>query len=246
QVFLKTHGTAPPGFFLAEATGLEEIATTNTLDTPTVHRVSDHFLLMDYIPAVGRGSDYWEVLGHQLYRMHNDNKARQHNTEFGFTDNFCGLTPQINTPMADGYEFFTTFRLQTQAKRAFDSQKLAEADLQRIDAICNALPDLIPDQPPALVHGDLWSGNVIVNSSGQPTLIDPACYYGWAESDLAMTTLFGGFPDAFYRAYEQSGAVASDWRSRKDIYNLYHLLNHLNLFGSGYFTSVKDILKRFS
>ena len=108
------------------------------------------------------------------------------------------------------------------------------------------LPDLIPEQPASLIHGDLWSGNVIVGPQAEPVLVDPAAHFGWAEAELAMTILFGRFERAAYHAYEQVRALAPGYMQRAAIYNLYHLLNHLNLFGIGYLGRVQAVLKRYS
>jgi fructosamine-3-kinase len=107
------------------------------------------------------------------------------------------------------------------------------------------LPQLVPQQPASLLHGDLWSGNAISDRHGAPAIIDPAVYYGWAEAELAMTALFGAFAESFYQAYQEMRPLESGWRERFDIYNLYHLLNHLNLFGESYLGEVRAILRRY-
>ena len=122
---------------------------------------------------------------------------------------------------------------------------LEPRDLLQLEELLNKLNLLIPDQPASLLHGDLWSGNLITDNQGKPALIDPAVYFGWAEADLAMTDLFGRYPDAFYRAYEEINPLENGYRSRFPLYNLYHLLNHLNLFGRGYLPQIRQILSRF-
>jgi fructosamine-3-kinase len=119
------------------------------------------------------------------------------------------------------------------------------SELRRVERLCSRLAELIPPQPASLLHGDLWCGNVISDRTGSPAIIDPAVHFGWAEAELGMTALFGGFSEAFYRAYEQVRPLAQGWRERLEIYNLYHLLNHLNLFGSGYYDPVLSILRRY-
>lgn len=116
----------------------------------------------------------------------------------------------------------------------------------RVEKLCDRLPELIPEQPASLIHGDLWSGNAMFDSRGQPAIIDPAAHYGWAEAELAMTTLFGSFPDVFYRAYQEARPLEPDFRERFPIYNLYHLLNHVNLFGGGYLGQSLSILRRYA
>ncbi len=107
------------------------------------------------------------------------------------------------------------------------------------------LPELIPEQPASLIHGDLWSGNLISDNGGKPALIDPAVYYGWAEADLAMTELFGRYPEEFFKAYAEINPLEKGYRSRFPLYNIYHLLNHLNLFGKGYLSQIRSILDRY-
>ncbi len=147
--------------------------------------------------------------------------------------------------MEDGYAFFAEQRLIYQARLAFDSRLLDERETRRVAALAQRLPELIPEQPASLIHGDLWSGNAVTDSAGGPALIDPAAHYGWAEAELGMTSLFGGFPSRFYEAYDQDRSLQPGWRERLPLYNLYHLLNHLNLFGAGYLGQVRSILSRY-
>lgn len=239
EVFRK-HATARQ--VQAEAQGLYAIAATATLRTPAVIEVGDGELLTEKIEpgtATGRG---WEVLGSQLAAMH-----RIPQPCFGFVDdNFCGNTPQPNPRMDDGYAFFAEQRLLFQGRMAFDAGLLEPRDLQALEQLCRQLPGLVPEQAPALLHGDLWNGNVLFDPGGDPVVIDPACYWGWPEAELAMCALFGGFPEAFYRSWEKTAEPAAGWRGRLPLYQLYHLLNHLNLFGSGYYAGVSRVLQRFS
>ncbi len=166
---------------------------------------------------------------------------------FGFLrDNYCGPTPQINTQESSGVKFFTENRLRPQARMASQRRLLNDDDLKQIDRLAQELPELIPEQKPVLVHGDLWTGNILCTVDQRSALIDPACYWGWAESDLAMTCLFGGFDRAFYESYQSNIALLSDWKARIEIYNLYHLLNHLNLFGTSYYPAIKSTLNRYA
>ncbi|MBN1665608.1 MAG: fructosamine kinase family protein, partial [Anaerolineales bacterium] len=154
-------------------------------------------------------------------------------------------TPQPNPWQADGYRFFAEQRLLYQARLARRRNLIEAADLAQVEGLAARLPDLVPEQPAALLHGDLWTGNAASDSAGRPALIDPAAYYGWAEAELAMTTLFGSFPAEFYAAYEEARPLAPGYRGRFDLYNLYHLLNHVNLFGRGYLGQVQAILRRY-
>jgi protein-ribulosamine 3-kinase len=238
--FLKTNPGVPPDMFLREAEGLQTLRGAGPrVPTPLLHGAT--FILMEDLTGAAPAPEYWETLGRSLARLH----AHEGET-FGFDhDNYLGLTPQPNPRTPDGHVFFSDHRIRFQARRAAAAGRLETQDLARVDALLRHLNELIPVQPPSLIHGDLWSGNVIPGPDGDACLIDPACHYGWAEAELGMTSLFGGFPDAFYRAYEEARPLAPGWRERLPVYNLYHLLNHLNLFGSGYLNSVRAVLRTF-
>jgi fructosamine-3-kinase len=148
--------------------------------------------------------------------------------------------------MADGYRFFAEHRLGYQAQRAA-RRGLLDAPLEAaVQALCRRLPELIPTQQPALLHGDLWSGNHFAAADGGPVLVDPACHWGWPEAELAMMCLFGQAPDRFFSAYTEHRPLAPGWAQRQPLYNLYHLLNHLVLFGTGYLNPVAAILRPFA
>lgn len=239
--FIKTKQDAPEELFKSEAAGLEAIAKTETIQTPRVYCYGRQFLILEYLPPSTPGNRYWQLFGRQLAAMH-----QQHKPDFGFTlDNYCGVTPQPNPIMSNGHLFFAEHRLLHQMRLAFDQQRLSSKDVTDIEALCLRLDHLIPNQPACLLHGDLWSGNAHSDSRGNPVLIDPACYWGWAEADIAMTRLFGGFPEVFYRSYLKHHPLPPGWETRMDLYNLYHLLNHLNLFGAGYYSQVTQALKRY-
>ncbi len=242
RYFVKHHPRPPPGMFEAEAEGLTAMAATGAIRTPAVIARGEDFLLLELIAAGNPGGDFWRLLGRQLAVMHSHTAPA-----FGFhRDNYIGLTPQPNPRCDDGFLFFQKHRLGFQGRLARERGQLTNDELDRIERLATRLPELVPAQPASLLHGDLWGGNFLCARGGEPVLIDPATHYGWAEAELAFTTLFGGFEPDFYSAYEEAGAVAPDWRDRADLYNLYHLLNHLNLFGGGYHGSVVRVLKRFS
>jgi fructosamine-3-kinase len=240
--FLKTHENSPDGMYFSEGAGLRALAATKAICVPLVYTVDDDYLLLEYLSPAEKRSDYWQTLGTQLARLH------QHQADqFGFEiDNFCGLTPQPNPQMDNGYDFFAEHRLLYQARIAYDKKLIKRSLIDSLERICHRLPSLVPEQAPSLVHGDLWSGNIFVGPQGQPALIDPATYYGWAETELAMTTLFGGLDDTFYQAYVETNPLESGWKQRLPLYNLYHLLNHLNLFGSGYLAQVQATIRMFA
>ncbi len=239
--FLKHGQHLPSDMFSAEAQGLRAIASTNTVRTPEVIAATEEFLLLEFIETRAPGVDYWIKLGRQLATMHNHKAER-----FGFEcDNYCGATPQPNTWYADGHLFFAEQRLLYQGKLARDQGLLTTRDFHSIEQFCIRLAELIPHQPASLLHGDLWRGNQMCSSSGQPVLFDPACHYGWGEAELAMTMLFGGFGDDFYTAYQEIRPLESGWQTRSALYNLYHLLNHLNLFGKTYYQQVSAIIRQY-
>ena len=165
---------------------------------------------------------------------------------FGFeADNYIGASPQRNTPTADWLTFFRNCRLLPQfkmAERYFDpgTRRQCGRLLDRLDS------RLTEPEFPSLLHGDLWSGNAVCGPDGKAWILDPAAYVGHFEAELAMTELFGGYPPAFYEAYREVNPIDSGYRDRRDLYNLYHLLNHLNLFGGSYLSSVQRILDRYS
>ncbi|PID43896.1 MAG: ketosamine-3-kinase [Gammaproteobacteria bacterium] len=239
--FVKTHHSPPQHFFAREAEGIQAMANTGTLRCPEVCLVTDSMLVLNYIPPHRPGVGSWTKFGKLLARMHGQPASR-----FGFEhDNHCGLTRQINTWNTSGYAFFAESRLGYQAKMACDNKRITNRLRDKIEALGAKLEQLIPCQPPSLIHGDLWSGNVLFDHQGNAVLIDPACHFGWAEAELAMTSLFGGFPGEFYDAYENERPEVSGWRDRAPIYNLYHLLNHANLFGGSYPGQVESIVSRY-
>ncbi len=239
--FLKTNSHAPADMFAREAEGLDALAATHTLRVPEVHLVGADFLLLEDLQPAARAGDYWQALGRGLAQLHMHTSP-----QFGFAhDNYIGSTPQPNGWMADGYAFFAEHRLGYQATLAHSRGLLTAAEAAAVERLAARLPQLVPPQPASLLHSDLWAGNVIADAHGAPALIDPAAYYGWAEAELGMTALFGNFPAEFYAAYEAVRPLEPGWRGRLDLYNLYHLLNHLNLFGRSYYGQVMDVVRSY-
>lgn len=229
--------------FLAEADGLARLAKTGTLRIPEVCAVRADFILLRYVPT---GPSFnGKAFGEGLAAMH------QAPVEGGGVwglerDNFIGANVQSNFPTRDWVAFFGQHRLQAQAGLA---KRLGRWSLSRERALARLLqrlPDLLPASPRgSLLHGDLWRGNVLSGPGGEPFLIDPAVYVGDRETDLAFSRLFGGFPDDFYESYAATWPLEKGWEKRQPIYNLYHLLNHLNLFGESYGGDVDAVLNRF-
>jgi fructosamine-3-kinase len=243
RLFLKLNPAAPPDMFAREAEGLAALAAIpGAPRVPAALLSGPDFLLLEYLAPSPLAPRAAALLGEQLAALHAAPAAR-----FGFHhDNYLGSTPQTNPWTDDGWIFFAQHRLLYQGRLARQSALLSTAAGRRLEALAQRLPDLIPAQPPSLLHGDLWSGNIIPGPNGQACLIDPAAHYGWAEADLAMTALFGRQPDNFYLAYALVRPLAPGFPQRQDLYNLYHLLNHLNLFGASYLSSVESILSHYT
>lgn len=241
-LFLKLNPGAPPDMFQREAEGLAAIgAVAGAPRVPAVYSAGESFLLLEYLMAAPPAPDTWPVLGQQLARLHGATRPR-----FGFDhDNYIGATPQPNPWTADGHRFFAEHRLRFQAKRAYRAGLIGPAMLGRVERLAERLPSLVPAQAASLVHGDLWSGNIIAGPAGQACLIDPAAHFGWAEADLAMTTLFGRPPQVFFDGYLAERPLMGGYRGRFELYNLYHLLNHVNLFGATYLPAVEASLARY-
>ena len=255
-LFIKCNTVKNLPFFTAEAQGLAALRSTGAIGVPNALAVGTDqtqgvsFLLMEYLESAPRVSGYWKIFGRELAALHRNHCSKLASSDgslpFGFAaDNYIGASPQKNTPAADWLTFFRDCRLLPQfkmAERYFDpgTRRQCERLLDRLDS------RLTEPEFPALIHGDLWSGNAVCGPDGKAWILDPAAYIGHFEAELAMTELFGGFPPAFYEAYREVNPIDSEYRERRDLYNLYHLLNHLNLFGGSYLSSVRQILNRYS
>jgi protein-ribulosamine 3-kinase len=240
--FLKVNQHAPADMFAREAQGLAALAVPDGPRVPVPFIFGEQFILLEGLEPTERSRDYWIQFGHSLAALHNHT-----NPQFGFDhNNYIGSTPQPNPWTGDGYAFFGEHRLLFQAELAVRQGLLDNENARKVQDLVARLPQLIPDQPASLIHGDLWGGNAMTDERGSPVIIDPAAYYGWAEAELAMTTLFSAFPEEFYAAYQEVRPLAHGYRGRFPLYNLYHLLNHLNLFGRGYLSQVLGILCRFA
>ena len=258
RIFMKANSKSNADFFTAEAAGLSAIASTKTIATPEIlctgtddgEDVGYSFLLLKFIKSAKARDDYWEVLGQELAALHKaDTKVLWSDSiscdSFGFfQDNFIGARPQVNTPCPSWISFFRDNRLAPQFKAA-DSYFSPEDRNKITKSLDNLDKFLMEPSKPSLLHGDLWNGNVMCGPLGKAILIDPAVYIGHAEADLAMTQLFGGFPQKFYDAYLESNPIEPGYEDRRDLYNLYQLLNHLNLFGPTYLGPVLSIVDEY-
>lgn len=181
---------------------------------------------------------FWKTLGEQLAQLHHHSHK-----SFGLDhNNYIGSLVQLNEPLSSWIEFFIHRRLEPQLRLLNPPPRV----IKQFEQLYAKLPQLMPDEKPALLHGDLWSGNLITNAHGLPCLIDPAVYFGHREAELALTRLFGGFPNDFYEAYTDTSPLPSGFEDRVDLYNLYPLLVHANLFGGGYTDQALSIVARFS
>ncbi|MEE8440737.1 MAG: fructosamine kinase family protein [Spirochaetia bacterium] len=247
RIFVKQSSALPEAMFGAEARGLRAMRCEDGPRVPRPLAVgaagSEPFILMEWIDAGRPGPGFHERFGSMLARMHRSLTGDR----FGFeSDNFIGSTEQPNTWSDNWCEFFASHRIGFQARLARDRGRIDSRLSGSIDSIVNRIGSLlIEPEHRSLLHGDLWSGNYLCDKSGTPVLIDPAVYYGHPEADLAMTELFGGFPPAFYRAYRDETPLQPGYPGRRDLYNLYHMLNHLNIFGGSYLGSVRSIVTRY-
>ena len=245
-VFLKTGAAADFEQFDAEADGLRELERAAAVRVPRVLGVGkcgpDAFLALEWLELAAGGGDAARVLGQRLAAQH-----RRVQDCFGWhRDNTIGSTPQVNTPDRDWIRFFREHRLVYQLERAARNGYTGELQEQGA-ALAGRLDRLFDDYEPAasLLHGDLWGGNWAI-ADGEPVIFDPAAHYGDRECDLAMTRLFGGFGPGFYAAYEEAWPLHPGHRQRIPLYQLYHVLNHLNLFGRAYLGRALSLLRELN
>ncbi|MCB9716240.1 MAG: fructosamine kinase family protein [Myxococcales bacterium] len=243
RVFVKARRGAAPSTFRVEAQGLRWLAEAEALRVPRVlaHGEDPPFLALEWIEPGRPGPGFDEALGRGLAALH-----RAAPEGFGLSHaNFIARLPQDNTPAADWPTFYWERRLRPQLRLA-ERTGLADAGLRReLERLAAVLPQRCgPAEPPARLHGDLWSGNLLVDEAGAPVLADPAVYGGHREIDLAMMQLFGGFSARVFEAYDEVLPLAAGWRERTPLYQLYPLLVHVNLFGGGYLGGVRRALSR--
>ncbi|WP_200975788.1 fructosamine kinase family protein [Echinicola sp. 20G] len=244
-LFLKSNHLNSSEVFHQELKGLTLLHKYTPLQIPKTigaGRVGDqNYLLIEWIKGGYPNSSYWTDLGHGLAELHMATAPL-----YGLdSDNFIAVLPQRNKYHKSWASFYAEERLEPMLGKAYYDGLIDKSYYKKFQKIYPKLNDLIPNEKPSLLHGDLWSGNVIVNSNGSPCLIDPAVYYGHREMDLAFSKLFGGFQGVFYEAYNDVFPLEPGFETRADIHNLYPLLVHLNLFGLSYLPGIKKVIKKF-
>jgi fructosamine-3-kinase len=243
KFFVKINEHTPPDMFKKEAHGLNELQKAGAIRVPQVTISTEYYLVEEFIEEGTKSGNFFEGFGRNFAQLHKYSGA-----SFGFyEDNYIGSTPQnnLNENNNGWVEFYFTKRLLFQLTLC-ESNNLATDELRKSFAkLENKISDILTgsEEEPSLLHGDLWSGNYMVDKNGNACLIDPAVYYGHREADIAMTKLFGGYPKEFYATYNESYPLKDGWEYRENIYKLYHVLNHLNLFGRSYYSQALSLIK---
>jgi len=251
KYFLKVNdANRYPAMFEKEAKGLQaltkELLTFEKLATLVVPQVIQYgiaqqqqYLLLEWIEPGKQKSNFWENFGTSLAIMH-----QQPQPYFGWSaDNYIGSLPQFNTQHDSWHLFYSECRIMPLVKKLFDTGVFTKKDISVAELFCKKNGPLFPSEPPALLHGDLWSGNFMITTSGDAAIYDPAVYYGHREMDIGMTKLFGGFDQRFYNAYNEVYPLEKDWQQRLPSTQLYPLLVHAALFGGRYVGSAREIMK---
>ena len=240
--FLKQNrASIAPKMFKAENKGLTLLRQCEPLSIPEIFAVGEHFILMEYIEPQSISPSFWDVFAFALATMHKYSQM-----SFGLDHpNFIGTLRQNNQPLETWSDFYYQRRLKPQLILGLEKGLFDQQDTLDLEKLASKLMNICPDENPSLCHGDLWSGNFISGRNNTCYLIDPAVSYMHREMDLAMSKLFGGFDPQFYRVYHLHYPLEPGWESRMDIYQLYYLMVHVNLFGSSYLGSVRRILRKY-
>ena len=245
--FLKFNDFSSNDMFVKEANGLRELRKANVIRAPEVISAENSFILLEYIESDHPSRNFFEDFGRKFAEMH-----KYRSDSFGFfEDNYIGSTDQKNIPdeneKNNWVEFYWNkrilFQYRLSEKNGFATSELKDG-IKKLESNVNNILSA-SEEKPSLLHGDLWGGNYMPDENGNACLIDPAVYYGHREADLAMTKLFGGFDSKFYTAYNEANPLKEGWRYRENIYKLYHVLNHLNLFGRGYYPQAISLIKNY-
>jgi protein-ribulosamine 3-kinase len=252
KFFLKLNSVVKfPVLFEKEKNGLEFLSKQKIIHVPSVivcDIVNDQqILLLEWTEGGLKTEQLWKKFGEQLAALHHRTWSdKNSNNVFGFKeDNYMGALSQVNEQKNNWVDFFIHCRLEPQIKLAMKKNLLQTKHIAAFENLYPRLSSIFNNENSSLLHGDLWSGNFMCNENSQPILIDPAVYFGHRSMDLAMTTLFGGFDKLFYEAYNYHFPFANNYHEQWDICNLYPLMIHLNLFGSGYLGQIESILRKF-
>lgn len=246
EFFIKWNQGDHQGLFEAEAKNLNLLDQSKTIQVPEVIGVGaideKEYLMLECIPTGEINTNYWQDFGQKLALMHLNTSSKGHGLEY---TNYLGAAEQKNDWKVNGVDFFIENRLKNQIEIAVYNRKIDLEMENKFKQLFEKLPDIIPNETSSLLHGDLWSGNAMVNNVGQVVLVDPSCYYGLREAELAFTTMFGGFDKKFYESYHEAYPIEKGFHERIPLYNLYPLMVHVNLFGEGYVPAVQKILSSY-
>jgi fructosamine-3-kinase len=241
---LKINNGSGGDMFVKEANGLTELKKANAVRVPEVIMTGNDFILLEFINSSSKNKKFFSDFGRKFSELH-----KFSSNYFGFfEDNYIGANPQVNLPSQDEkndwVKFYFNKRILFQFKLAEKNGYATEELRNGISRIEGKIEDIFSgsEEPSSLLHGDLWSGNYMADENGNACIIDPAVYYGHREADLAMTKLFGGFNQDFYKSYNENFPLPDGYNYRENIYKLYHVLNHLNLFGTGYYSQAVSLI----
>ncbi len=243
KLILKEDPNAPPAMFVREGEGLDALREAASLTVPRVYLVGPHFLLLEDLGSSTPKPGYWSDFGRRLALQH-----RRTNPFFGFaSDNYLGRLPQRNPWTVDGHDFFARHRVLRYLEEPLCQALFAPTELARIARFAERLRQLVPVQPAALLHGDLWKANMMIGPLGEPAVIDPAPYYGWPEAELSMVRQYPGVPEEFFDAYIEVNPLAEGWRERLEILSIRELLAMTAHVGDTYGTveKVRALLAKY-
>jgi len=244
SLVLKQCAAPPPNLYEREAEGLQALAVPGGPRVPEVFSVGSDHLLLEDLGKTEPGPGYWETFGRQVAQLHSNT-----NPKFGFhKDNYLGILLMDNSWSEDGHEFFARTRILRFLDEPLTQESLTSEDVKKVESIAKKLPDLVPYQPACLIHGDLWTNNMICTHDGQPAIIDPGTYYGWPEAELSMTAGYAGVDPAFFDAYREVHPLEPGWEDRFALLHIRELLSMIAHGGDKYGTvkGLRELLDRFA